>query len=45
MKPMDFFALLGAEPQQYCTYCRGLQQRSAKNDVGSCQLFSETEYQ
>lgn len=44
MKPMDFFALLGADAQQYCAYCKGLQQRRAKKDAASCRPFGETNY-
>jgi len=44
MKSMDFFAMLGAGPQQYFMYCKGLQQRRVKKDATSCQPFSETEY-
>ncbi len=42
MKRMDFFALLGADPQQYCTYCKGLQQRRAKKAAVSCFDISES---
>lgn len=44
MKLMDFFARQGADPQQYLTYCKGLQRSMAKKDAVSCQSFGETDY-
>jgi hypothetical protein len=36
MKQVDFFARLGADPQPYGVYGKGLQQRMAENPSVSC---------
>jgi hypothetical protein len=44
MKRMDFFARLGADPQPYGVYGKGLQQRMAEKNAVSWHRFGGTDY-
>ncbi|MDT8384722.1 MAG: hypothetical protein RRB22_09925 [Gammaproteobacteria bacterium] len=44
MQQMDFFARLGADPQPYGEYGKGLQQRMAEKDAVSCFAFSGSQH-
>jgi hypothetical protein len=44
MKPLDFFARLGAEPQSHDQRGKGLQRRMVEKDSVSCIEFGEADY-
>jgi hypothetical protein len=44
MKPLDFFARLGAEPQPHDQCGKGMQRRMVEKDSVSCVGFGEVDY-
>jgi hypothetical protein len=44
MKPLDFFARLGAEPQSHDKCGKGMQRRMVEKDSVSCVGFGEVDY-
>ena len=44
MKPMDFFARLGADPLPHCRCGKGMERRMVEKDAVSCNGFGETDY-
>ena len=44
MKPMNFFARLGADPLPHSQCGKGMQRRMVEKDAVSCTEFGEADY-